>query len=72
MRFCALLLLLALPAAALDPRFDWQTLETPHFEIHYHQGLYGYAQKVARAAEIWPRRGERPRRNRATFPARAC
>src|SRR6266850_2135241 len=48
----ALLLLAALPAAALDPRFDWATLETPHFEVHYHQGMYRYAQRVARAAEL--------------------
>src|SRR3954468_7867095 len=47
----ALLLLAALPAAALDPRFAWQTLDTPHFQVHYHQGMYRYAQKVARAAE---------------------
>src|SRR5258708_24804273 len=52
----ALLLLAALPAAALDPRFVWETLETPHFEVHYHQGMYLYAQKVARAAELSHRR----------------
>src|SRR6266436_4105112 len=46
------LLLLALPARALDPRFEWQTLETPHFEVHFHQGTYRFAQKVARAAEL--------------------
>jgi hypothetical protein len=49
-------LLLALPAAALDPRFVWETLDTPHFEVHYHQGMYRYAQKVARAAEESHRR----------------
>ncbi len=48
----ALLLLAALPAAALDPRFVWETLDTPHFEVHYHQGMYRYAQRVARAAEM--------------------
>ncbi len=36
----------------MDPRFVWETLDTPHFEIHYHQGMYRYAQKVARAAEL--------------------
>src|SRR5689334_23874302 len=52
MRSALLLLLAALPALALDPRFDWETLETPHFQVHYHQGTYRYAQKVARAAEL--------------------
>src|SRR5439155_1108253 len=52
MRLFALLLLAALPAAALDPRFVWGTLDTPHFQIHYHQGTYRYAQRVARAAEL--------------------
>src|SRR5438309_5875868 len=45
-------LVTAYPAAALDPRFVWETLETPHFQVHYHQGMYCYAQKVARAAEL--------------------
>ena len=48
----ALLVLGAFPAAALDPRFVWETLETPHFQVHYSQGMYRYAQKVARAAEL--------------------
>ncbi|HZR09031.1 MAG TPA: BamA/TamA family outer membrane protein [Myxococcales bacterium] len=52
MRPALLLLLAAFPALALDPRFDWETLETPHFQVHYHQGTYRYAQKVARAAEL--------------------
>src|ERR671934_784441 len=56
MRLLILLLLAALPAAALDPRFVWQTLDTPHFEVHYHQGTYRYAQRVARAAELAYRR----------------
>src|SRR5207237_3034411 len=47
-----LLLAVSLPASALDPRFVWETIDTPHFEIHYHQGMYAYAQKVARAAEL--------------------
>ena len=51
-RAVLLLWSVALPAAALDPRFSWQTLTTPHFEVHYHQGMYLYAQKVARAAEL--------------------
>src|SRR5437588_5610652 len=45
-------LVTAHPAAALDPRFVWETLETPHFQVHYHQGMYRYAQKAARAAEL--------------------
>jgi len=51
-RLAALGVLLALPAAALDPRFSWETLVTPHFLIHYHQGMYRYAQRTARAAEL--------------------
>jgi surface antigen Omp85-like protein/WD40 repeat protein len=51
-RLCALLVLFAFPALALDPRFAWETLETPHFQVHYHQGMYRYAQKAARAAEL--------------------
>jgi len=55
-RLAALLLLFALPALALDPRFVWETLETPHFQVHYHQGMYRYAQRAARAAELsWER-----------------
>ena len=50
------LLLFALPAAALDPRFSWETLETPHFLVHYHQGTYRYALRIARAAEESHRR----------------
>jgi len=56
MRLFALLLVAALPAAALDPRFVWETLDTPHFQVHYHQGTYLYAQRVARAAELSYRR----------------
>src|ERR1700748_2729291 len=51
MKLFALISLLALPAAAMDPRFVWETLDTPHFEVHYHQGMYRYAQKLARMAE---------------------
>ncbi|HEX4383833.1 MAG TPA: BamA/TamA family outer membrane protein [Myxococcales bacterium] len=52
MRLIALALLLAaLPAAAIEPRYVWETLDTPHFEVHYHQGMYRYAQKLARMAE---------------------
>ena len=51
-----LLLLFAGRAWALDPRYVWETLDTPHFAIHYHQGMYLYAQKTARAAELSHRR----------------
>ena len=43
-------------AASLDPRFVWNTIDTPHFEVHYHQGQYRLAQKVARIAEDAHRR----------------
>ena len=54
----AFLLALAssLPALAIDPRFVWETVDTPHFEVHYHQGQYKLAQKVARTAEEAHRR----------------
>ena len=38
-------------ARAADPRFEWQTIDTPHFEIHFHQGEYRFAAKLARMAE---------------------
>jgi hypothetical protein len=56
MRLFALLLAAAFPALALDPRYVWETIDTPHFEIHYHQGMYRYAQKTARLAEEAHRR----------------
>ena len=37
--------------AKFDPSFDWTTLETPHFLIHYHQGGEEIAQRAARIAE---------------------
>lgn len=39
------------PAQPYDPDFRWQTLETPHFQVHYHQGLEALAQRAARVAE---------------------
>ena len=46
------LLLLAVPAIAkFDPDFTWNTLETPHFLIHYHQGGEALAKKTAQIAE---------------------
>ncbi|MFL5377260.1 MAG: BamA/TamA family outer membrane protein [Myxococcales bacterium] len=44
-------LLCAGAARAADPRFDWQTIDTPHFEIHFHQGGYRFAAKTARTLE---------------------
>jgi Tol biopolymer transport system component len=46
---CALLF--APPSFAFDPRYDWLTIDTPHFEVHFHQGEYAFAAKVARIAE---------------------
>ncbi len=34
-----------------DPTLNWQTIETPHFRINYHQGLEGLAQEAAVEAE---------------------
>jgi WD40-like Beta Propeller Repeat/Omp85 superfamily domain len=52
MRKAWLCALLCAPAAlAFDPRYQWLTLDTPHFEIHFHQGEYRVAAKVARIAE---------------------
>jgi len=45
------LALFAASPARADPRFVWETLDTPHFEIHYHQGEFLLALKVARLAE---------------------
>ena len=47
-----LLLILVSPAAAkFDPSYQWTTLETPHFLIHYHQAGEPIARKAARIAE---------------------
>ena len=49
----ALLLAAPLRAAAqpYDPAYRWRTLDTPHFQVHYHQGLEALAQRAAREAE---------------------
>lgn len=52
----AALLLSALPARGYDPRLDWHTLETPHFRVHFHDGLGELAQRSARALEAAYRR----------------
>lgn len=45
-------LVVATPLAfADDPRLDYHTITTPHFFVHYHDGLEDFAEKVAVAAE---------------------
>ncbi len=46
-------LLAALPAEAArwDPRLRWQTLDTEHFSIHFHQGETDLALEMAHVAE---------------------
>ena len=39
-------------AQFLDPNLNWQTIETPHFSITFHEGLEGAAQLTAQAAEV--------------------
>ncbi len=40
------------PAAAqYDPAFRWSTLDTPHFQVHFHQGEEALARRAAEAAE---------------------
>ncbi len=38
-------------AAVYDPALTWRTLETPHFRIHYHDGLEADAAELSRIAE---------------------
>ncbi|MFA4843856.1 MAG: hypothetical protein WC632_02765 [Candidatus Margulisiibacteriota bacterium] len=38
-------------ATWLDPSLKWQTLETPHFSIHYYPELAGTARRLAEVAE---------------------
>ncbi len=51
------LLVLTTPAQAQlgreanHPELTWETLETEHFKIHYHQGLERFAGRASRAAE---------------------
>jgi len=50
-----ILLLMLVPltanAAWIDPDFRFQTIETEHFAVHYHQGLEADAKKAASYAE---------------------
>ncbi|MBI1742666.1 PD40 domain-containing protein [Candidatus Acetothermia bacterium] len=41
----------AQPQVELDPTLKWQTIETPHFRINFHEGLDGLAQEAAVEAE---------------------
>ncbi|MDH3217339.1 MAG: hypothetical protein OEN01_13815, partial [Candidatus Krumholzibacteria bacterium] len=48
------LFLLAIPARATaynNPSLNWETIKTPHFEVHYHQGAEWTARQVAQVAE---------------------
>ena len=38
-------------AIRFDPALTWQTLETKHFQIHFHEGLEGVAYLTAKIAE---------------------
>jgi len=41
-------------AAAFDPNLEWRTLETPHFNITFHQGEAALAEEVSAIAEnVW-------------------
>jgi len=50
---CVLACALALPPAAraAAPQHVWQTLESPHFVIHFHEGLYPVALRAAHSLE---------------------
>jgi hypothetical protein len=54
-------------AASFDPDLDWRTLETPHFNITFHQGEAALAEETAAIAEaVWDKMtaeiGTAPRR----------
>ena len=52
MRAALVAALIAPAALAADPRFVWETMETPRFLVHYHQGSHALAARVARMAEL--------------------
>ncbi len=55
--------LLVVPARGLcqqDPRLRWQTLETPHFRVHFYQDMEPVARRVARVSEAVVTRLEGP------------
>ena len=43
----ALLLAGSAAAQGYDPRYQWRTLSTPRFRIHFHQGEEALARRVA-------------------------
>jgi hypothetical protein len=45
------LVMLWQPARAIDPSRAWHTLETPHFRIHFHDGIENVARRAAAIAE---------------------
>jgi hypothetical protein len=46
-------------AAAFDPELEWRTLETPHFNITFHQGEAALAEEVSAIAEkVWAKMTE--------------
>jgi len=47
----ALLVFVGEAAAFNNPSLEWQTIKTPHFEIHYHKGAEWTAQQVATIVE---------------------
>ena len=54
LRLALLLAALLSPRAAgaqYDPAFRWSTLDTAHFQVHFHQGEEALARRVAAAAE---------------------
>lgn len=43
-----------LASPSMDPRIDWQTISTPHFEIHFDPKTENEAQKIAGISEsVW-------------------
>lgn len=48
---CAALAWSPARGAVYDPALTWRTIETPHFRIHYHDGLESEASELARVAE---------------------
>lgn len=49
--FFSLILSSSAQSAEIDPSFDFFTIETDHFSIHYHQGLDSVASKISVIAE---------------------
>lgn len=61
------LLAWAPPAAGLAPDHTWRTLESPHFVVHFHEGLHPMANRAAASLEraherLVPLLGSEPQR----------